>query len=54
MGALKNINAELDGTAKTVEGLGSKVGRSSGGARLDAKGLLSEIDRELKKGFGSQ
>ena len=53
MGALKNINAELDGTAKTVEAFNSRVGRSSGGGRLDAKGLLSEIDRELKKGFGS-
>lgn len=55
MSALKNINTELDGTAKTVEALDSRVARNrlSGGGRLDPKGLLSEIDRELKKGQGT-
>ena len=55
MSALKTINSELDGTAKTVEALDSKVTRNRGsaGGRLDAKALLSEIDRELNKGKGS-
>ena len=54
MSALQNINSELDGTAKTVSALDSTVARTrtSGGGRLDAKALLSEIDRELKKGQG--
>ena len=55
MSALKNINNELDGTAKTVEALDSKVTRNRGsaGGRLDAKALLNEIDRELGKDKGS-
>lgn len=55
MGALRNINDELDGAAKAVDALDSKVARNrpSRGGRIDAKGLLSEIDRELRKGGGT-
>ena len=49
MSALRNINNELDGTSKAVADLDDQVARSKP-ARLDPKGLLDAIDKELGSG----